>query len=561
MFVRSARPRRLGVASLATLAVATVVSLAGPTALTASAHADGATFTPAAPGTVFVSDVWNSQVVAVAPDGTKSTYVDGVQPYGLTLDAAGDLFIAQQNNDVVKIAPDGTRTDITFSTVSYALQVAVDGAGDVFVADPNNNQVVEMTAGGTESQVPISGLQYPEGLAVDGNNNLFVSDDGNGRIVKVDAGGTQSDFATGLSCPMGVTTDKDNNVFVADECANDVVKYTPDGTATNVGFQNASNPLVVAVDATGTVITAGQNNFFFASPGGGGAIVWQKDPNGPDSALTTIYTYYTYGIAVSQTRAPQAVSFASSPGSTPAVGDRYDVSANGGASGKPVLFTVDPASAGVCSVVSHLDSTGTVSLNGIGTCTLHAAQAGTRGYEPGQADQSFGVKANQGITFTSRAKWHRVGDTFRVTATGGQSGNPVVFSLASSTPHACTVSATGSVHFKHARQCTVVASQDGNGGYYAARVFKTLTVHRARQDVKLTETPGHHVAAHSSFRFKATGGESGYDVRIHVTGACTVTPSGKVSFRHDGICHVSAVQAGNGDYQAGRDRYRVVIGG
>lgn len=557
MRIRSARPR-LGAAALTAFAAvaATVVS---PVALTGAAHA--ATFTAAAPGTVFVSDVWSSSVLAVAPDGTKSTYVSGVQPYGLALDAAGDLFIAQDSNDVVEIAPDGTRTDISFSSVWYALEVAVDKAGDVYVADPNNNQVVKKSADGAETQIPISGGRYPEGVAVDANNHVYVADTGNGRIVRIDPDGTQSDFATGLACPFGLTTDQDNNVYAADECAGDVVKVTPDGTASNVGFQNSPNPYTVAVDATGTVLTAGEDNYYYFGPGGGGATVWQKEPGGPESALTTAQTPYIYGIAVAQTRTPQSVSFTSSPGSTPAVGDRYDVTANGGASGKPVTFSVDPASADVCSVTSHLDSTGTVVLNGIGTCTIDAAQAGNRGYAPASAQQAFGVKANQAIRFTSPAHRHHTGDTYQVTATGGQSGNPVTFAVAPRTAGACTVSSTGSVHFEHAKRCTVVASQAGGNGFYPARAFKSLIVRRGVQDVRMTKVSGHHVAAHSSYRFEAKGGHSGNPVRIHVTGACTVTPGGKVTFEHDGICHVAAVQAGDADWLAGRVGYRVVVAG
>ena len=160
---RLVRSRRLAVTSLAALALASAVSVVGVASLAGAAYAgDGTGFTPAAPGTVFVSDVWQSQVVAVAPDGTRSTYVSGVQPYGLAVDKTGDLFIAQENNDVVEIAPDGTRTDLAFATVSYALQVAVDDAGSVYVTDPGNNQVVKMTSDGTESQVPFN-LADPSG--------------------------------------------------------------------------------------------------------------------------------------------------------------------------------------------------------------------------------------------------------------------------------------------------------------------------------------------------------------------------------------------------------------
>ena len=53
--------------------------------------------------------------------------------------------------------------------------VAVDGSGDVFIADIDNNQVVEMKADGTQTTVG-SGLFGPRGVAVDGSGDVFIAD-------------------------------------------------------------------------------------------------------------------------------------------------------------------------------------------------------------------------------------------------------------------------------------------------------------------------------------------------------------------------------------------------
>src|SRR5439155_1743304 len=95
-------------------------------------------------------------------------------------------------------------------------------------------------------------------------------------------------------------------------------------------------------------------------------------------------------------------------------------------SGLPVALAIDASSSSVCSI-----SSGTVSFNSVGTCTVDANQAGNANWNAAtQAQQSFTVgKGTQTITFTSTAPSAAVvgGATYTVTATGGASGNPVTF--------------------------------------------------------------------------------------------------------------------------------------
>ncbi len=394
MSARLVRPRRTGVASLATLALTSVVSVVGVAALAGPAHADVPDFTPAAPGTVFVSDIWQGQVLAVAPDGTKSTYVSGVQPYGLAVDANGDLFIAQENNDVAVIAPDGTRTDLTFNTVSNALQVAVDGDGNVYVADPGNHQVVEMTPGGTETQVPFTGLSYPEGVTVDSAGAVYTSDQGNARIEKITTDGTQTDFATGLSCPMGLTTDADDNVYVADECAGDVVKYTPDGTGTPVGFQNTRNPATPSLSTRPAPSDRrNEDDFIFESAGAPRCGRRTSRPRVP--CCTTIRPRTSTG-------SPSPRSAHRSRSRSRRTRARRRPSATGTTSPRPAATpasrsrsrsTRHPRS--VCSVVSHLDSSGTVRLLGTGDLH-HRRRTGRHAWLPGRRSAAVLRRASRG---------------------------------------------------------------------------------------------------------------------------------------------------------------------
>src|ERR1035441_8261894 len=95
--------------------------------------------------------------------------------------------------------------------------VAVDGAGDVFIADSSNNRVVEVPylgngTYGTQTDVPRLGLHGPQGVAVDGAGDVFIADFGNSRVVEVPylgngTYGTETTVGSGLNYPRCVAVD------------------------------------------------------------------------------------------------------------------------------------------------------------------------------------------------------------------------------------------------------------------------------------------------------------------------------------------------------------------
>ena len=142
--------------------------------------------------------------------------------------------------------------------------------------------------------------------------------------------------------------------------------------------------------------------------------------------------------------------------------------ATGGASGIPVVFSIDASSdAGVCV----LDASGTtVSFTGAGTCVIDANQAGDADYDPAaQQQQSFTVaKGLQAIAFTSSPPSRAVfGGSYTPAATGGASGIPVLFSIdASSDAGVCVLDASGTtVSFTGAGTCVIDANQAGDADY------------------------------------------------------------------------------------------------
>ena len=103
--------------------------------------------------------------------------------------------------------PEGLATHKT-NGLSYPTGVAVDAAGDVFIANWNPDEVIEEPAGGGAQVVVASGLNQPSGLAVDAAGDVYIADSSNNRVLKVPAGGgTPSTVGTGLSYPTGVAVD------------------------------------------------------------------------------------------------------------------------------------------------------------------------------------------------------------------------------------------------------------------------------------------------------------------------------------------------------------------
>jgi hypothetical protein len=166
-------------------------------------------------------------------------------------------------------------------------------------------------------------------------------------------------------------------------------------------------------------------------------------------------------------RGDQAVSFTSVPPSPAEYGGDYTPSATGGPSGNPVVFSIDAFSAaGECSI-----SSGSVSFTGVGTCVIDANQAGDGDYDAApQVQQSFTIgPAPQAITFTTTPPASAaVGGIYKPAASGGASGNPVLFSIdASSGAGVCSIS-SGTVSLTGVGKCVVNANQAADSDYSAA---------------------------------------------------------------------------------------------
>jgi sugar lactone lactonase YvrE len=166
--------------------------------------------------TIPLYGIGDSPVAALAPNvgtvistGSQATS----NPYQVALDGAGNMYVGDYTGkNVVKVpAGGGSASLLNFGTPGMpatALQnitgVALDGAGNLFVGDHENSRILVVTPGGVVSVLSINGLSpslgFPTALAFDQAGNLYIADFTNGRVIEVTtlvvAGSTSSGLAT-----------------------------------------------------------------------------------------------------------------------------------------------------------------------------------------------------------------------------------------------------------------------------------------------------------------------------------------------------------------------------
>ena len=188
------------------------------------------------------------------------------RPYGVAVDAAGNLYVTEENNNqVLKLAAGSTSLSVLpFTGLNHPRGVAVDTAGDVYITDYSNNRVLKLAAGSTsQSVLPFTGLNDPQGVAVDSAGNLYVTDENYNRVLKLAAGSTSQSVLpfTGLNGPSGVAVDSAGNLYVADENNNRVLKLAAGSTTQTVlPFTGLYEPAGVAVDGAGDLYVADSLN-------------------------------------------------------------------------------------------------------------------------------------------------------------------------------------------------------------------------------------------------------------------------------------------------------------
>jgi sugar lactone lactonase YvrE len=242
-------------------------------------------------GNLYIADYGNSRVRMVTLGGTISTVAgngfpgysgdNGLAtnaqlsgPSGLAMDSAGNLYIADAGGNRVRVVSStgfistlagsgqagysGDGGSAAAAQLNAPAGVAVDAAGNVYIADTYNNRVRKVAPGGIITTVAGIGVQgssgdgglatsaslnLPSGVVVDGSDNLFISDTGNNRVRRVSPTGIIATVAgTGVSgysgdgglggsaqlnVPFGLASDAAGRVYVADSGNGAVRLLTP----------------------------------------------------------------------------------------------------------------------------------------------------------------------------------------------------------------------------------------------------------------------------------------------------------------------------------------------
>jgi uncharacterized protein (TIGR03437 family) len=255
---------------------------------------------------VYIADQNGPEIRKVTADGKINAFVTGANASSVQVDGAGNVYFAS-GATVYKVSPAGNVTTIAGGSSGLAspLGLALDGSQNIYIADTNNCRVREITPDGKIQTIAGNGtcatagdnspassaqLNYPSSVAVDGSGNIYVAEEyrirkiaaGTGIITSF-AGGSGTSTADGIPATTAyipvnpsLAVNRSGTLYFTDSSSARVriisastgAVYTVAGTGT-AGFggdgvlgtsASLNNPNGVAVDATGNVYISDQIN-------------------------------------------------------------------------------------------------------------------------------------------------------------------------------------------------------------------------------------------------------------------------------------------------------------
>lgn len=550
-------------------------------------------------GNLYVADPNNHRIRKITPAGEVSTFAgsgtanltDGTGtaaefnfPYGVAVDTvSGNVYVADRgNNSIRMITSAGVVTTLAGSATAgsvdgtgaaagfnFPYSVAVDGSGNVYVADYNNHLIRKITSAGvvttlagstTSGFVDGTGtaarFKNPAGVAVDAFDNVYVADRLNHSIRKITplgevttiAGNGTSGFADGTGTaarfysPHGVSLDTSGNVYVADYTNNRIRHISPAGVVSTIGgeVQNYVDgiggearfyyPTGLAADVSGNVYVADYYNDRIRkiTPL---VLTAFSNTEGTASAAQIFYVKGTILTSDLVVTAPAGYEISLSSGS--GYGSTVSLSpVTGTVSTTPIYIRLSAAAAvGTNSGNIQLSSTGTVTQTMAVTGVTAARIDQTITFDPFTTPQTFG------------------NPTFDLTAT---STSGLTVSFTSSNTSVATVSGN-TVTIVSAGSADITAVQAGNTTYNPAPdVVQTLVVDKANQTIPFT---GFAPATYGDPAITLTANaSSGLPITYTSYNTAVATVSGNVvTIVGVGMADIGATQAGNANYNAATD--------
>ena len=196
------------------------------------------------------------------------------QPSAAAIDGAGDVFVADNaTHSVMEIVavngviPPSPTIKLLGSSQTYPSGIAVDGSGNLIVASSSQSAVYELTsASGYSSILSLGGgFNLPKDVAVDGLGNLFVADSGSNTIKKIPPGCFTTDcvvaLGNGLQGPTSVALDGAGNIFVVDAGDSAIKEITASSgyQTTQTVLSSVPSRYGLAVDAAGDLYLSNQS--------------------------------------------------------------------------------------------------------------------------------------------------------------------------------------------------------------------------------------------------------------------------------------------------------------
>ena len=222
-------------------------------------------------GSIFIADTNNATIRRIAgPESSEPGVirsvagrwappqnVELVEPMGIALDHAGNLYIADHGANAILILratgqPAAGELETLAHMVSPASIAATQDGSKVFAASPETGAVISIEPGtramqeiiAPRSATPATSTSaaavIPAGLAVDGGGNLFVANANANQIVRFNAAanssskpGAMTPFASGLHAPGDMAFDEKGNLFVAHQGEQQILEFQGAGVAAN----------------------------------------------------------------------------------------------------------------------------------------------------------------------------------------------------------------------------------------------------------------------------------------------------------------------------------------
>jgi len=233
-----------------------------------------------------IQTIAGTGIVGFSGDGGAATAAQLNHPYGIALDLAGNVYVADLGNARVrKIDTAGVITTVAGGGVFAITQaagvqakdamlmsprnVAVDSLNNVYISDFDAHQVYEIAPSGIltvfagmgkpglsgDGGAPtLAQISYPAGLATDANGNVFITDSGNGRVRRVWRG-IITTVAMNVPSPTGVSVDAAGGLYVASSAVASL-SHAPSPAGLSVEVVAAED---VASDPGGTLFLATQH--------------------------------------------------------------------------------------------------------------------------------------------------------------------------------------------------------------------------------------------------------------------------------------------------------------